>query len=1076
MLRKTAVILAVLLSSLATQVFALGLGTVTVESALNQPLRVRIEILQLGSTRLQDVTVQMASVADFQRFNIDRVNFLSNVQFNVSASPDGNYVTLTSNQIVREPYLSFILDTRWPNGRLLSEHTILLDLPVFDQQTSGATPVRQPISPVLTPPGSTPSPAPAPTVSTPTAPAVEEPPAAEPAAPEPTPAPAPAPETTTAATSGQTSPAAEPEVAVEEVAADPAEAAPATIETTANDTLSDIALQVRPDDSVSIQQTMLALQRLNPDAFTDGNINNMRAGEILRVPTLNEIQSIDTREAADEITRQNQDFASADIQPLAAPSAQTPDQDAAPQGQLSVVTNDGAIDASAGTGQQESAANQELDQRIAELENQLAVQQEEADRARIEREDLDARLDELEAQIAAAQEIIRLQDEQLALLQETLAQAAAQQAEMEAQNAAIVAAEQQVAQQTAARTSVVGDLMRIITGNILFIGFGVVLAILLLVVLLLRRNRAKIDDSDINELDDDEFVPREKGVDDGAQEFQDYDDDDLDNELDQIIGVDAGGDPVEQASGLLKKGNYARAISLLQSALETSPDDNEVRLKLLEAFAAEGDLSAFEEQADIIGDDPEYNARINTLRRNIDVKPVPTEPAPSFSARDTDEEDRLGAASFLDDLGIDLDAFDDDDDEPSITERSEKPAAPVVEKKSEAPSLDDDSFHPDDMDLTFDLVDDGNDSADTAPQDDSDDSLDELELPDADEPQEDVVEPTAEIDFEIEEPAANEPDTDIEIDADSDEAEDGGLEFEVDDLPDTGAASGGKDADELDIESFEFEVDDTPAASGPADDEPEIELETFAFDTDGLDVDKSPEPEVAADVATDDEENLLDFDFDKNEIPTVADTDKDSNDEELETFEFDVDTSDDDSDTSDSLDTVVESSDTPVELDIDIDDMEVSATESDDSVSKDDDDDDFLDLDAMDDDVTVIESATDSEVRFDLDDDDDDDAEDDDDAPVSSDSAAESIDDDLDDLDFLSDEEDIDLDTVEDTGGSDSVLADAEEVATKLELAYAYRKMGDVEGAREILQEVMKEGTPDQMKEASDLLSSLDAD
>ena len=138
MLRKIVVTLTMLLCSIATQVYALGLGTVTVESSLNQPLRMRIELLQLGDARLQDIRVSVASGADFARFNIERDDFLSNIRFSVESAGQDNVVILTSSQIVREPYLSFILDTRWPNGRLLSEHTILLDLPVFDDQQSSA--------------------------------------------------------------------------------------------------------------------------------------------------------------------------------------------------------------------------------------------------------------------------------------------------------------------------------------------------------------------------------------------------------------------------------------------------------------------------------------------------------------------------------------------------------------------------------------------------------------------------------------------------------------------------------------------------------------------------------------------------------------------------------------------------------------------------------------------------------------------------------------------------------------------------------------------------------------------------
>lgn len=1048
MLRNTAVILAMLLSSLATQVFALGLGTVTVESALNEPLRVRIEILQLGDTRLQDVSVQMASQDDFERFNIDRTGFLSGIRFAIAASSDGNYVTLTSNQIVREPYLSFILDTRWPNGRLLSEHTILLDLPVFDAQEPSAT-VRQPISSVLTPPSSAPStntapatPAPAPVTSAVSAPVATPAPAAAPTQ-EPTPtAVEPVQQAEPAPVNAEPpAPTAQPEPVIEVAAppvptptATPVPVPPPAIETNDEDTLTDIALQVRPDSSVSIQQTMLAIQRLNPDAFIDGNINRMRSGQVLRIPDLAAIQNIDAREAATEINRQNQDFADADVQPLAAPAPQAPDQTPNPQGQLSVVTNDTAIDASGGAGQLEAAENAELDQRIAELENALAVQQEEADRARIAREELDSRMDELEQQIAAAQEIIRLQDIQLAQLQDSLARAAAEQA---AQQAAMADADAQIAEQAASRTSMVGDIMRIITGNILFIGFGLALVVLLLVFLLLRRNRAKLDDSDLEELEAEDFLPQETGTDDkGEQEFEDFAAGDLDDELDQIIGVDADSKPLEQAKTLLSKGNSERAIVVLKSALSKTPDDQELRVKLLEAFALQGDLSAFEEQADIVGDDPEFASKINSLRRSIKIKePAPvakteSKPkAPLFGRKPpTEEEDRIGAASFLDDLGIDLDAFDDDDDEPSVTERSVKPAAPPVpEKKVETPpppapepSLDDDSFHPDDMDLTFDLVGDADDVAPVSVESVADDVASEAEIDISD----DTLDDTLIEDF----------DTDSE--ADSVEA----LEFDVDDKPGTEADNASKDADDFDFETFEFSVDEKPVTP-PAKPEPDLDLETFAFDTTDLNLDKPDVPSAAAPEA--DEDNLLDFDFDKSEIqPQKADTAA----QDMETFEFDVD--------ENPAATVVEK-------------PELSQADAD----------DFLDIDVddfdLDDDESPIESTTKTateikpkdEIEFDFD---DDSAEPE---PATPTSDPDDELDALDDLDFLSDDE-VEIESVDDI----STLSDADEVATKLELAYAYRKMGDVEGAREILLEVVKEGNPAQVKEANNLLSSIKDD
>lgn len=1108
MLRKTVVILAILLSSLATQVLALGLGTVTVESALNQPLRVRIEIVQLGDTRLQDVSVQIASLDDFQRFNIERIGFLSEIRFSIAASADGNFVTLTSNQIVREPYLSFILDTRWPSGRLLSEHTILLDLPVFETQQPISN-VRQPISPVLQPPSasgradvSAPvAPAPEPVVTPPVAPSVS-PPAAVASEPETIvtdPEPSPEPEVVEpAAVATQTEPAVEetapqatspvvePDV---ELAAEPAPepetapAAPSEIETNENDTLSDVALRVRPDDSVTVQQTMLAIQRLNPDAFIDGNMNRMRSGQVLRIPELSAIQSVDPREAIAEIDRQNQDFANVDVQPLAPPAVQSPDQASNQQGQLSVVTDGGAIDASSGIGELEAAENAELDQRIAELENALAVQQEEADRARIQREELDLRLDELEEQIAAAQEIIRLQDIQLAQLQDSLAEAAAEQA---AQQAAIAEAEAQAIAQTEDRTSLVGDILRVITGNILFVGFGLVLVILLLVFLLLRRNRARQRESELDALDGEDFAPKDTRSDEaGEQEFEDYGDSSLDEELDQIVGVDTDRNALTQAAALLGKGNTDRAIAILHAALKESPKDQQLRMKLLEAFALQGDLSAFEEQADIIGDNSDLAPQINNLRRSIRVgEPAPvarmeTKPksAPFGKKPSSDEDDRLGAASFLDDLGIDLDAFDIEDDEPSVTQRSTKPAPVVAAKPLEpapkppaptpAPSADDDSLFLDDMDLTFDLV------------------GDEEEVAPASAPSASVKSPQA--------APAQADQAFAKFDTSGDMAavdKAGSIEFDVDEVPSGNASKVGasKDADELDIEAFEFTVDEQPVRKTESA-EPELELETFEFDTTGLDVGKAAEQKKEA-IA--DSENLLDFDFDKVEIQTenteiVAD--------DLEAFEFD--TAQPGLEKPVSSDTKAAVADTESSLDFDFDEPEMEAHETDivaddlETLEFDVDEnpaativekpqfekpDDALDIDVadfeLDDDELHVQATTEAsqnvesenvEIDFDFDD------EEPDTKPATI--ARSALDDELEDLDFLSDE-DVEIDSV----SIESTLSDPDEVATKLELAYAYRKMGDLEGAREILEEVLKEGNTEQIKQANDQLSALKND
>lgn len=317
MLRKTAVLVMLLCSMpIPVPVYALELGLVTVESSLNEPLQVRIELNQLDSAALEDVNIQMASQDIFTELDIERVAFLSSVRFDVVATDTGDYVILSTNQIVQSSDFSFVLETRWPSGRQLSMHTVLLDLPVFNDQGDEQR-VEQPVTPALRRPLST----------------------------------------SPALTSGGVEPG--------EIR---------TILTSDTDSLSDIAIQARSNESITVEQMMLAMQELNPGAFIDGNINRLRSGVILRVPSQAEVQSINPREAITEVNRQNQQIALADAELEVAPADTELGLIAQQAGRLSLIAVDpDEIDVNGGFSGIQELGNDELDRRIAELENQLAL-------------------------------------------------------------------------------------------------------------------------------------------------------------------------------------------------------------------------------------------------------------------------------------------------------------------------------------------------------------------------------------------------------------------------------------------------------------------------------------------------------------------------------------------------------------------------------------------------------------------------------------------------------------------------------------------------------------------------------
>jgi len=1143
MLRRTGVILTMLLCSLATRVFALGIGAITVDSAINQPLQVRIEILQLGTTRLNDLVIQMASPDDFERFNIERVSFVSNVRFSIESTPQGNFVTLTSSQIVREPYLSFILETRWPSGRLLSEHTILLDLPVFDEQQTSAS-VRQPISPLLQAPAtSTPTqpfvqPRPgdpvAPTVTAPVSPAVQpvEPTAApesvqtdtaedevietevaaaqeptastiadtaEPVAAEPEnevveaevpaaeetlsePEQSIADETVTAdEATEETSEevpllATEDEALAEQADADSVDASASpvaeevveaqTLATTATDTdtLSDIALQVRPDDSVSMQQTMLAIQQINPEAFANDNINGLRSGQVLRVPSLAEIQAIDPREAVTEVNRQNQEFAQANVQPLAAPDSADPAQTDVQQGQLSVVSgDDDAINGASAPGQEQNA---ELDQRIAELETELALQQEDADRARIEREDLDARLAEIDIQIAAASEIIRLQDLQLAQLQESLAQAAEEAARQEEP----IGAEATIAPGNES-TSLLDDALRILTGNTLLLGLIVVLVISVLVAVLLRRNRAaKLEDEELDELEENEFdaVVDEELAD---EKQEGGDSSELEHELNAIIGddldpeespaADAGYDVASEAQRLIDEGQLNRAESLLRRALTKDANNTGLRWVLAELLVEKRDESDFEQQAEMLAATDDAETRLQELRNRLvssgdadrdsdnefseelaeefekEQEAEPEQDADEKEAapvRDSSDEakqlaETAEAASFLDDLGIDLDAFDEIEDFGSDSTADENHEEVPAKSAAEDSSDDTDLFAADDVALTFDLA--GEDAEAEGSEIDVDAADDDIFVEQDEEEQEEQEE--------------------------AEEQEEGeGLDFDADELNqllDTAA----EEPEDPAIDSLEFDTstEDTEASADETDAE-EVDLETYSFDT-GVETESS----VAADdsttdadaAATEHSESAVEFDFDENDMEAKPETEDEN--EAPETLDFDL---------GDTADTIIEVADDGDADTVDISEAAAPAESLDEAEE--------IDWDANDDDAVSADSEasdddSDAEIDFDLD------------ATGESDenselSGADNNDEsgELDDeLNFLAADE-VEIESVADI--EEVQLQADDESATKLELAYAYQKMGDIEGAREILLEVIKEGTEEQVKEAGKLLLTMD--
>jgi pilus assembly protein FimV len=309
---------------------ALGLGKLRVLSAINEPLNAEIELTSVTERELKGLNVTLAPADVYASAGVERMPYLSKIKFIVSKRGEGqHFLKLTSEEPLDEPFLHLLLQVEWPGTRLVREYTALIDLPT---QVSGApAAVAAPQVAAAKPEEMPPTAEPAPAAAEVPAPVAE----GRPAAPEARPAEAaaapeerplgpeaapgevaispvtgwpeearePAPEAPPVVT--ELAPrAAEPTTAPAATVAAPTAAAVGEYHVKAGDTLWEISERVRADKSLAVEQVILAIFRVNPDAFFGKNVNNLRAGKILRIPEREEIEATPVAQARREFRAQ----------------------------------------------------------------------------------------------------------------------------------------------------------------------------------------------------------------------------------------------------------------------------------------------------------------------------------------------------------------------------------------------------------------------------------------------------------------------------------------------------------------------------------------------------------------------------------------------------------------------------------------------------------------------------------------------------------------------------------------------------------------------------------------------------
>ncbi len=256
MLRQKPLVVSLVLAGLmaSTQIDALGLDRLNVTTALGQPLVAEVDLTVAPGDDIDSIKANIASPAVYRAAGVEYQGIVQTIRVQVLRRPNGTpYLRLASSQSINDPYLDILVEVNSSTGRLVREYVFLLDPPA--SATAQAIEPSQPLRPAM--------------------------PAQSAAAPRPAAA------APSAASSGRTS-------------APRAESTGGGYNVRSGDTLSGIAgRNMQP--GVSIEQMMIAIQRSNPDAFIGGNINRLRAGAALNLPSGGDAQAIAQNAAVNEV-------------------------------------------------------------------------------------------------------------------------------------------------------------------------------------------------------------------------------------------------------------------------------------------------------------------------------------------------------------------------------------------------------------------------------------------------------------------------------------------------------------------------------------------------------------------------------------------------------------------------------------------------------------------------------------------------------------------------------------------------------------------------------------------------------
>ena len=547
---------------------ALGLGKLNVQSALGETMRAEIDLSSLSPEEAATLKVRVAPPETYRSSGVEYNPVLTATQVQLARRDGRPVLRVSSDRAVQEPFVDVILELTWSGGRLVREYTLLFDPPGIPKP-----------APVVTAP---------PAVAAAPAPAVEAP-AVAPSRPAPAPAPLAAAPSPAPAASTPRPPA---------VARTPAR----EYTVKAGDSLSRIASKTQVS-GISLDQMLVGLFRNNPDAFIDGNMNLLRAGAVLQVPSSDTLSAVTPGEARRLIVAQSADF-SAYRQRLAsnAPTLQTQESERQSRGQVQAAVQD-----------RKPAASPSPDKLTLGKAGSASAPEAKLSRES-EKKDAAARVAELTRNV---EELKRLSSE----VKPAMGAAAPASSAAPALPAPVMAAAEPASEASKAASAAArpasrpsaalvpppppaaeppGFIEQLLDNPLVLPLAGVLVAVLGGLGLYRLRARRMADSAETgfheSRMQADSFFGGSGGQRVDTRDAQNSGQSSMSYSLSQLDAI-GDVDPVAEADVYLAYGRDLQAEEILKEALRANPTRLAIRVKLLEVYAKRRDIKGFEQLA-----------------------------------------------------------------------------------------------------------------------------------------------------------------------------------------------------------------------------------------------------------------------------------------------------------------------------------------------------------------------------------------------------------------------------------------------------------------------------------------------